>query len=298
MSWYIKSYEEAVCIMHTARSPKVKGKPLNTFMRMYDMGTHLSAGVQRNSYYTEIFKVTPDNKLTFTADVHIIRRHAASLTWKLNEVCPVTLTRRATLKYVLSTGGKHRDQTNYYQGATVDLSTLDFDNPRLDSDLVVIPEVNTEWRRVLAAWRKGLIVRCKVGAFDSLVEQYREWAMSRLRGVSTPFGPFTKSFEEASLWDRSLPTGASPWLDLLSSSMKEGKYPPLLIIGLMHFNSRMGHTFLFTAPGEFALKSHIISGFEQFVNNNRQALKKRFGVYHDINEERVGDTPIVGVDPS
>lgn len=298
MGWYIKSYEVAVGIMHTARSPKVNGKPLNTFMRMYDMGTHLSAGVQRHSHYAELFRITPDNVLTFTADVHTIRRNAASLTWKLRDVCPVSITRTAKFKYSVTTEGKEKNVSNYHQGLKLNLSTLSFDNPKLDTDLVETSEDWAKWRKALSDWRKGLIVRYKVGAFDGIIRHYQEWATAPTRGLSTPFGPFTKSSGEAIFWANSLHVGASPWLDLLSSSMKEGKYPPLLITGLMHLGCRMGYRFAMAYPGQLAMKAHILSGFNRFISENRTEIKKRFGVLHDPNENRSGDTPSSGVDPS
>mgnify|MGYP003119291717 CR=1 FL=1 len=155
------------------RSP-IKGRPINGWSRLYkEDRDYVVKLVQWRAHDIEVFRVSPDNTITFTAPLDLAVRYSNTLVASLWRVVPLTMWRkRAGIYCIRSISGwsdKSKLQPEYFGGIKFNLETGECLNPQPDMMDMIIPEKRKQWLRGLRKLKKGLKIRAKLGAFEGVI---------------------------------------------------------------------------------------------------------------------------------
>ena len=278
----ITSYAQADALWSRVRSP-AKGKPVTGWLRMYKRknGDFL---FQITGYGAQnLCVLTPDNKLTFVLPNDAWCAQAQTLVSALHRWLPFTTMRHRTglyriagseriLKLMQDQAGevvegqyyfayRHytpvmRQQAYYFEGIEFDLISGECLNPQPDVRLIEKPEERKQWRRALAAFKKGIKARVRVHAFDGIIDQM--WAER----------------EAQNRWDWRQPSWKSKqWMDILENSIRNNEFPPELLTGLAQTTSN-GYYMANKPTGQDVLKA-----LDFVCNQQSIELRQRFGVF-------------------
>lgn len=288
MSWLapqartICSYEQADALWSKVRNPD-KGKPITGWMRMYkrNNGDFL---FQITGYGAQnLCVLTPDNKLTFVLPSEAWAAQAQTIVSSLHRWLPFTTMRHRTGLYRIAGSTRllslmaekqgegddtssysfynaynpiMREQQYYFEGIEFDFISGECLNPRADVRLIEKPDERKEWRRALAAFKRGIKARVRVHAFDGIIDQMWAEREGQLR------------------WDWRQPQWASKqWLDILENAIRNNEFPPELLKGLSQTTSN-GYWMSSKPTGQDVLKS-----LDKVCNDQSIELRKRFGVF-------------------
>ena len=220
MAKFIDSYGDCLEAFKTVRTP-VLGKPINgTDLRLY-RDRDLSFRLTKNERTFAVIR--DDDTITFTLDSETLRSTiASSLVYNMNRFLPISLYRVGTGRYRI---GKPNGWVNvklmpeYFGGIKFNLTTGQCLNPQPDRSKRVNKEARKVWTKTLAAYRKGLYARLKLGVAGD-------------------------------------PSSTDRWLtsENLFQWMKAGEYPDTLLNHLTCFSGR-GYTQM-TAQFENLINNH------------------------------------------
>ena len=285
----ITSYAKADALWSRVRSPD-KGKPITGWLRMYKRknGDFL---FQITGYGAQnLCVLTPDNKLTFVLPNDAWCAQAQTLVSSLHRWLPFTTMRHRTGLYRIA-GSKRilnnmevradegdkahdgqyyyayrhytpvmREQAYYFEGIEFDLISGECLNPQPDVRLIEKPEERKQWRRALAAFKKGIKARVRVHAFDGIIDKM--WAER----------------EAQNRWDWRQPSWKSKqWMDILENSIRNNEFPPELLTGLAQTTTN-GYYMANKPTGQDVLKA-----LDFVCNQQSIELRQRFGVFEQEN---------------
>lgn len=235
MAKFITSYEYCVYLFTTVRNP-ILGKPINgKDTRLYrdrDLSFRLTKGERTFAV------IRPDDTITFVLDSETLRNTiASSLVYTMSRYLPMGLYRVGPGRYRI---GKLKDYMQlkllpeYTQSIKFNLTNGECLNPQPDRKHRIDKEARKVWTNTLAAYRKGLYARIKLGVVGD--------RQSMDRWFNT---------EELYQW------------------MVNREYPDRLFNNLIYYAGRKDSYEDMTAH------------FENIINNNRDTLRKLFGVFDD-----------------
>ena len=164
MAKFIDSYGDCVHAFKTVRTP-VLGKPINgTDLRLY-RNRDLSFRLTKNERTFAVIR--DDDTITFTLDSETLRSTiASSLAYAMNRFLPMGLYRVGPGRYRIgnpSSWENVKHMPEYTQGIKFNLTTGQCLNPRPDRKHRIDKEARKVWTKTLAAYRKGLYARLKLG---------------------------------------------------------------------------------------------------------------------------------------
>jgi hypothetical protein len=176
----INSYSHARQIMQTCRN-HARGKPIKQGTRMF-----LIEGVIELHRYGEMFaRLGSDNVVTFHGDprrywhvaaskifpVHFLR--VSSRRWRLASMttypqAPGVYTREAWDRLGNARRKWREEAPEYFDGLRYSLTTHDFPNRLPDTVRVMNQDNEQAWRKQMLRYKRGWVVRAKVGALDGI----------------------------------------------------------------------------------------------------------------------------------
>lgn len=249
------SYAMMHKFMEKAKNKSV-GRPLPASMRMklLDDGTSIAVTYGKSQ---QLFVVTPDNVLTFTASIRQLAFRAA----QMRKVIQFHPHRIRTDRYrIVPT---HRTQhwpvqtdgcPDYYQGIQFNLTTGECLNRKDFVSPEVIPEARKVWLAALRNFKRAVTVRVKLGVVDGFVNE----AKAQGRGLSLPWQDF--SSEESLSW--------------LTQEIMSGNVTTDLLKQIT-YNAYRTHN---SWREEFTTKA-VIKYVNSLIGHNRTALRMRFNVF-------------------
>ena len=168
-----QTYQNLYDDFKRCRSP-IKGRPINGWSRLYkEDKDYVVKMVQWRGHDIEVFRVSPDNTITFTAPFSRVLQHSQTLVASLWRVVPITMWRkRAGIYCIHSISGwcdKSKLTPEYFSGIKFNLETGECLNPQPDMMDTIIPEKRKQWLRDVKRFKKGLKIRAKLGAFESII---------------------------------------------------------------------------------------------------------------------------------
>ena len=283
----ILNYQQADALWSRVRTPH-KGKPITGWLRMFKNDEDFLFKVV--SYgESDLCRLTPDNKLTFVMPPETLMGNAQTLVSALHRWLPFTtmrhrkgLYRIAGTQPVLDEMKKRHDRDGdndphhghpyrmyqhynpvmrekayYFEGIQFDIVNGECLNPKADVKLVEKPEERKQWRRALAAFKRGIKARVRVHAFDGIIDEM--WAERQA---------------QSNRWHWQQPQWESKeWMDILESSIRDNKFPPELLKGLAQTSST-GY-YMTNKPDS----SDILKALDYVCNNQSIELRRRFGVF-------------------
>ncbi len=256
----IRTYEEADRLFAKARH-KEAGKPLRSWARLHKDG---------NDYLIKtgsitLFRITPDNMLIVECTPDELRRCACTVVSSLYRVIPFDIIRVGVGRYRLNHfANLFSKQTKWiekdllkkspelFQGLTFSLLTGDCQNQRPDLLTTVDPAARKQWLGALRKYKRGLKVRQRIGAFDSIAALITTQKAAR---------QYTKPD-----WDN------DSWKDKLFECIRDEKYPEDLIIGV----AQSVRVFYYQTT---VTTQDILTQFDSLCNAYSIDLRKRFGVF-------------------
>ena len=165
-----------------------KGRPIKGWCRLFKDGRDFVVKqVGWRGAAQPLFRISPDNTVTFEAPANRIRDGAQTLVSSLYRVVPITIERKRKGIYIV--GGLHSMKVKYdhrynahmqdwiefrkrcpeyFNGIQFNLLTGECLNPQPNVMDTVIPEKRTQWLSDVKRYKKGLKIRAKVGAFDAI----------------------------------------------------------------------------------------------------------------------------------
>ena len=258
----IRTYEDADRLFAKARH-KEAGKPLRSWARLHKDG---------NDYLIKtgsvtLFRITPDNMLIVECTPDELRRCACTVVSALYRVIPFDIIRVGMGRYRLNhfanlySGNLPyidkdllKRSPELYQGLTFSLLAGDCQNPRPDLLTTVDPAARKQWLGALRKYKRGLKVRQRIGAFDSIAALAT--AQKAARQYSKPD------------WAQ------EQWKDKLFECIRDEKYPEDLITGI----AQSVRVFYYQTT---VTTQDILKEFDSLCNAYSIDLRKRFGVFNE-----------------
>ena len=231
MGNFITSYADCVDIFSTCRNP-VQGKPLHgKGIRLYKG----SDGAFRLTMYNRTFAtITKDDVITFTLDERsFLSGVCSSLVYVMHRFISLGVYRVGTGRYRIGALKDYRflkELPEYHGGIQFNLETGRCLNPKPDRKARVVPENRKQWLRCLREYRRGVLVRLKLG----------------VRGTRDQDSSFDAK--------------------LLAQWMRDGVYHDNLFNHLSYWDT------------DYQSQA---KAFDTLINDNRDVLRKEFGVFHD-----------------
>lgn len=174
-----RSFKEVEAYFSKARSPD-KGRPLDKGMLNYRLyktsdgfrisiaGFDMSYAAQRKLVEDRaaLFHVYPNDTIEVANHVYLMRS-----TWgAANSVhLPFIVITERNRIYIVPKNSR-RSMYEVYTGLKFRLPTMQCMNP-LPGEESIVPEVRKEWRNNLIAYKKGLLLRAKMGALPATHER-------------------------------------------------------------------------------------------------------------------------------
>ena len=219
---------------------------------------------------TPLFRVHPDNTITFIASVEQVVGASVSLSHSLVRLVPFNFTRwrkgmyRIGGEMVAAKYGRAKrhwlanEARQYFKGIRFDMATGECLNPMPDTTRNVIPEKRTEWLRCLRRYKKGLKARIKVGALT----EYADLAME----VRNEKGNGHRS-------------GATHWTEekfgFLLFCMRENEYPPSILTDFVRSVPRSWRQ-------QEINPTDMMKAVEQVFTTHSQTLREQYGVFGEV----------------
>jgi hypothetical protein len=164
MARFIDSYGDCLEAFKTVRTP-VLGKPVNGENTRLYRDRDLSFRLTKSERTFAVIR--DDNTITFTLDSEVLRDTiASSLVYTMNRFLPMGLYRVGPGRYRIGSlkGGKMlKELPEYAQDIKFDLITGRCLNPQPDRKHRIDKDARKVWTKTLAAYRKGLYARLKLG---------------------------------------------------------------------------------------------------------------------------------------
>lgn len=261
----ISSYDSAWKLMMSARTPD-KGKPVFGSIRMFHSTNSddlLLFWVRPEGKFL-IGKISPDSMFTFAIPEDMTKYLTYySFCYALTYVLGLEAKRVRRKEYWIHTPAKSlggtnayiykSDEAEYFSGLQYCFTSNNFPNAKPFVPLEVNSSARKIWLKTLKEYRKGLIVRIKLGTYDKLMQQH---AVDRAKLKSRFARPDI---------DNPLYVAA------LSDAMKMGQYPDALVLGFFqHCSLQLYPTF----PDNMGIRW----GFEDICKKLSYELRKSFGV--------------------
>jgi len=142
----------------------------------------------------------------------------------------------------------------YKEGLTFDLDTGLHTGAEVDYRDNIIPEKRKEWLRMLRKFKRGVKVRIRIGALDSLLKGIRDDA-----GFNQHFAPRWNSTEQ---------------LDMLESAIRNEEFPVKLLDGLVR--STIGYAYRLSNTIE---PKQVMREFDNVMRQTSVSLRQRLGVF-------------------
>ena len=154
-----QTYQNLYDDFKRCRSP-IKGRPINGWSRLYkEDKDYVVKLVQWRGHGVEVFRRVLQYSQTLV-----------SSRWR---VVPMTMWRkRAGIYCIHSISGwsdKSKLTPEYFSGIKFNLETGECLNPQPDMMDTIIPEKRKQWLRDVKRFKKGLKIRAKLGAFESII---------------------------------------------------------------------------------------------------------------------------------
>jgi hypothetical protein len=209
-------------------------------------------------------RLTPDSMFTFAMPEDMTKYLTFySFCYALTYVLGLEAKRVRRKEYWMGTPAKSLGGTNayiyksneaeYFSGLQYCFTTNDFPNAKPIIPLEVNSSARKIWLKTLKEYRKGLIVRIKLGTYDKLMQQH---AADRTKLQSR----FARPDIDSPLY-----------VTALSDAMKMGQYPHALVLGFFqHCSLQLYPTF----PDNMGIRW----GFEDICKKLSYELRKSFGV--------------------
>ena len=168
-----QTYQNLYDDFKRCRSP-IKGRPINGWSRLYkEDKDYVVKLVQWRGHGVEVFRVSPDNTITFTAPLSIVLQSTHTIVSGLCRIVPITIWRKRTGIYCIHSISGWSDKSKltpeYFSGIKFNLETGECLNPQPDMMDTIIPEKRKQWLRDVKRFKKGLKIRAKLGAFESII---------------------------------------------------------------------------------------------------------------------------------
>jgi len=179
--YFIDSYLDCVKAFETVRTP-VLGKPLNgKSVRLY-RDRDLSFRLTMNERTFAV--IHPDDTITFVLDSTTLRNTiATSLVYTMNRFLPMGLYRVGAGRYRIGRPNgwqnvKHLPE--YIQSIKFNLTTGECLNPQPDRSKRLNKDARKVWTKALAAYRKGLFARLRLGVVGDVNSSDRWFTSEQL----------------------------------------------------------------------------------------------------------------------
>jgi len=276
MATKFNSYNEFAEDFKKCRSKRA-GRPIRGWCRLYREGNdYVVKLLGWRSDNKPLFRVTPDNIITFVAPVNEMLMHKQTLVSSLRKVIPIIMERKRRGIYVIagtrdpqylptaSTGmhtdwGKVRKHgPEYFNGIKFDLLTGLCLNAQPNMTDTIIPEMRKAWLRDVKRFKKGLKARAKVGALEEFIRD--------LGG----------DISQTTVWayQRNLPRWDSDEItQLVLGSMKTEQYPAELL-KLMVETTWLGRVYDIT-------NQDVIKNVDKVFDNHSVHFRQAYGVFGD-----------------
>lgn len=181
MAKFIDSYGDCLEAFKTVRNPLL-GKPINgKDLRLYrdrDMSFRLTKGERTFAV------IRDDDTITFVLDSETMRNTiASSLVYTMNRFLPLGLYRVGPGRYrigKLNGYDRLKALPEYTQGIKFNLTTGQCLNPQPDRKHRIDKEARKVWTKTLAAYRKGLYARLKLGVMGDRASADRWFTSEQL----------------------------------------------------------------------------------------------------------------------
>jgi hypothetical protein len=226
-----------------------------------------------------LFRVHPDNTVTFVASVEQVVACSVTLSQSLAQLVPFHITRWK--KGVYRIGGEavaqskikdpndkryrwatekwgylQNEAPQYFAGIKFDMATGECLNPMPDTVREVVPEKRTEWLRCLRRYKKGLKSRIKVGAL-------------------TEYATLTMEVRNAGGYGAGGTHWAQGKLTDLMYCMVNEHYPPEMLTNFVRSVPRTWRQTEIT-PAD------ITKAVEQVFTHYSEALREEYGVFGEV----------------
>ncbi len=271
--WYnqpaIKSYADAQALFDTARNPEL-GKPVKKWCRMFKSE---DVFLFRASFAnTLVAAITEDNTLEITMSTKDMRRLSNTLTGALHRLLPIAIVRLGTGRYSAMhyseidkryeigglCGGVDRfmrkEGYEVFQGMKFDLTTGRCINPKPSIKDSVDTTKRTEWLRALRKFKRGVVVRAKLGVVDSVCSKVVNDRNS------------SNSWRKPDWFDEQ-------WIGLLHTSIRDGQYPTELLVGFAQ-SADVSYW-----KKEAPTPRKVLLAMDAVCNDLSVELRRRFGVF-------------------
>jgi len=221
--------------------------------------------------YVPVYKLTPNNVLTFILSLDKLLYHSNSIVMVLHKTVPLTVQRFDKGKYRVGVGVKTKaiwsgnyyfslkkeDSQQYFKGIKFRLPDRLCLNPQPDETIEEVPEERRKWRRDLRRYKRGLKSRAKVGALTGHIDRYEkernenaklDWQVRRQLRM---------------LW-------TNEWIKRLVRCMKKEEYPSEILYAFVRSADRWHRS---TNP------QHIIKAVDEVFTAHSEALRREYGVF-------------------
>lgn len=242
---------------------KERGRPVNSWCRMYREGNDYVLHV----YSAPAIRITPDNTLVFELSVSQVCRFGMSLAY-LGRVIPFVTRRIGNNRYSVRVIADYNapqniDPPEYFEGIAFNLDTLDCVNRGNDQTKEINAEKRREWLRTVKQYRKGLQLRAKIGALDTIINTVRAEA-AIARG-----------------WDWRYPDWAEPsHIYSLVDAMQADDYSQEILTSLIQSVPSL--------TGSYAVQDinsqSVIKTYNYLIKTHSVQLRRAFGVFDVDNE--------------
>jgi len=163
------NHETAYAHFANVRDP-AKGKPVRSFGRLYLANDNVFTFAIHG---TAVFRLSPDNVLTFVMTPTEARWNSNTLSMALDDVVPLYWQRVGVGRYKVVSHWGSSQKPEYFQGMQFSMLTGTCLNPMPDLKDRVIPEARKVWLSALRKWKRGVKVRGKMGAIDAVIKTRR-----------------------------------------------------------------------------------------------------------------------------
>lgn len=250
----LKSYVDCMAKWKTVRS-KEKGKPIGSSFRIFE---NANGSFELKHWGYDVATIYPDNtiELKFTGrppavlheTVPIYEANVAKGHYRIDHAANVERGKYGYPDHIHMT----KVAPEYFPGIKFNMITGECLNRRLDRSERLDHFMNKNWKRDLGKFRKNLMARAKLGAFDAIVAEYGANRMSYYKQTMA-LDEFLKAFAEA---------------------MKGDDYPADFIkefVRISLYRNRYKNDVSIAQRVEYTLTS--------LVESNRIVLKQLYGVY-------------------
>ena len=256
-------------MFRTARYPE-KGKPINSWMRIYKKGRNYEIRITRKE--AVLCTILSGNKIRFELSLENLLQGAHVIVGNLWKTLPIAIERKRKGVYHISGTqtevvkelgylGVLAHGQEYRKGITFDMVTGECLNPEAPIADRVIPEMRSAWLSDLRRFKRGIKARAKVGALDGYVAK-----MIAHRGA------------DIRKWWVMVYDVRGRWADHnfqqhLVECMKENKYPADVL------EQFVGTTIIGWREEAEPYAKHIICNVDSVFRDLSLELRKVYGVF-------------------